>query len=143
MEELLVRAGLDYSALRALHIFAVMISGGLFLFRGMALQLGARWVMAAPLRHLSYAIDTVLLAAALLLLAFVPWSSFRNGWLAVKLLLLVFYVVAGSIALKRGRTQRQKRLAFIVALVLFACIYGIARSHDPLGPLQALTRLLP
>ena len=113
-----------------------MLSGGLFLLRGLALQWGARWVMAAPLRHLSYGIDTVLLAAALLLLAFLPWSVFQNGWLAVKLLLLVGYVVAGSFALKRGRTRRQKRLAYILALLLYACMYSIARAHDPWAPLR-------
>ena len=35
--------------------------------RGIAMLAGARWQMAAPLRYLSYTIDTVLLTAALML----------------------------------------------------------------------------
>ena len=63
--------------------------------------------MAAPLRYLSYSIDTVLLTAALMLLTILPGAMFANGWLATKLVLLVAYVVLGSFALKRGRTPRR------------------------------------
>jgi len=58
-----------YPEIRLIHIIAVLASGGLFLIRGLAVNLGARWAMAAPLRYLSYAIDTTLLAAALMLVA--------------------------------------------------------------------------
>jgi uncharacterized membrane protein SirB2 len=56
--------------------------------------------MAAPLRFLSYSIDTILLTAALMLLTILPHAVFANGWLAVKLALLVVYVALGSFALK-------------------------------------------
>jgi uncharacterized protein involved in response to NO len=39
-----------------------------FLTRGLGLQLGAAWMMTAPLRYLSYTIDTVLPTAALMLM---------------------------------------------------------------------------
>ena len=55
-----------YPQIKAVHIAAVMLSGVLFLLRGGAVQLGASWAMAAPLRYLSYTIDTVLLTAALM-----------------------------------------------------------------------------
>lgn len=123
----------------ALHIGAVLLSGGLFLVRGVAVQVGAAWAMAAPARYASYAIDTVLLAAALTLVAMLPSGAFENGWLAVKLVLLAAYIVAGSFALKRGRGLLHKRLSFLLALFLYACIFSIARSHDPMAPLRLLT----
>lgn len=124
-----------YPQIKLAHILAVLASGGLFLLRGVAVQAGARWAMAAPLRWLSYAIDTALLTAAMMLLTILPGALYSNGWLAVKLVLLVVYVVLGSMALKRGRTPRSRLVCFIAALAVYAAMLGIARSHHPLGPL--------
>ncbi|MDZ7645170.1 MAG: SirB2 family protein [Woeseiaceae bacterium] len=130
---------IDYCPqIKAVHVFAVLASGSLFLLRGLAVQGGAGWGMAAPLRYLSYTIDTVLLVAALLLLAILPAAAYANGWLALKIALLVCYVGLGTLALKRGRTARVRRVTFIAALLVFGCMYAIARAHHPLGPLRLL-----
>ena len=73
---------------------------------------GARWHMAAPLRYLSYTIDTVLLTAALMLATMLHQYPFVHGWLTAKVLLLVVYVVLGSYALKRGATRAAQGLGF-------------------------------
>ena len=78
-----------YPQIKAVHIAAVMASGVLFLLRGAAVQLGATWAMAAPLRYLSYSIDTVLLTAALMLATILHQYPFVQGWLTAKVLLLV------------------------------------------------------
>lgn len=135
--------GIGYQQLRWLHIMAVLVSGGLFLVRAVAVQAGAQWAMTAPLRYLSYGIDTVLLAAALLLFVMLPAPVFANGWLAVKLVLVVAYIVSGSIALKRGRTPGMKRWGLVAALVLYASIFVIAWAHDPLAPVCAVASILP
>ena len=122
-----------YPQIRAVHIGAVIASGALFALRGAGVLAGARWPMAAPLRYLSYSIDTVLLTAALMLIAVLPAAVFANHWLTVKLTLLVIYIVLGSLALKRGRTARTGALCFMAALAVFAAMFGIARTHQPLG----------
>jgi uncharacterized membrane protein SirB2 len=122
-----------YPQIRAVHIAAVMASGSLFLLRGAAVQLGATWAMAAPLRYLSYSIDTVLLTAALMLATIVHQYPFVQGWLTAKVLLLVVYVVLGSFALKRGRTRAVRTSCWIAALLVFLFIVSIARAHHPLG----------
>ncbi len=94
--------------------------------------------MGAPARYLSYGVDTVLLAAALLLAASLPAAVFANGWLWVKLGLLLCYIVAGSLALKRAPSRAWKLPFLLVALVLYASMFLIARRHDPLAPLQVL-----
>ena len=91
-----------YVLIKQLHIGAVMASGALFFVRGAFVQAGATWPMIAPLRYLSYAIDTVLLSAAIPLLLMLPSGALANGWLLAKLSLLVAYIVIGSIAFKRG-----------------------------------------
>ena len=122
-----------YLQIRAVHIVAVIASGALFALRGAGVLSGARWPMAAPLRALSYSIDSVLLTAALMLIAVLPATVFANHWLTVKLALLVLYIVLGSLALKRGRSARMRGVCYVAALALFAAVVGIARTHQPLG----------
>ncbi len=123
-----------YLQIRQVHIGAVLTSGALFLLRGAAVNvLNARWPMWAPVRYLSYAIDTVLLTAALMLMTIVHQYPFVHAWLTVKVVLLMVYIVLGSYALKRGRTRRTRLVCYIAALAVFLFILSIARAHDPLG----------
>lgn len=129
-----------YPQIKAVHVAAVMASGLLFLLRGAAVQLGATWAMAAPLRYLSYSIDTVLLTAALMLATILHQFPFVHGWLTAKVLLLVCYVVLGSFALKRGRTRAVRTFCWIAALLVYLYIISIARAHHPLGFIALLMR---
>ena len=127
-----------YPQIKLVHVAAVLLSGGLFLLRGLAIQGGSRWGMAAPVRFLSYGIDIVLLSAALMLVTVLPSTLFANGWLWVKLGLLVGYIVLGSFALKRGPTAAIRWACFVAALVTYGAMFTIARAHHPLGALRSL-----
>lgn len=122
-----------YLPIKYVHISAVLISGGLFFVRGLLLLNGQTWAMAAPLRYLSYSIDTVLLTAALMLVTLLPSIVFKNGWLVVKLSILVLYVVLGSVALKRGRNLRTRWVCFFSAAMSYIFILSIAYTHQPWG----------
>ena len=129
-----------YLAIRHLHVASVVLSGCVFLLRGLLIQAGRKTLaLAAPVRYASYTIDTVLLASALLLVAILPWAMFANGWLATKLVLVVVYVVLGTYALKRGRTRRVRAICYLAALATFIIIIGIAIAHQPLGWLYLWT----
>lgn len=127
-----------YPHIKLAHVSLALASGGLFAVRGAAVILGAAAAMHAPVRYLSYAIDTALLIAALALLATLHLNPFTTPWLAVKLAFLVAYILLGSLALKRARTRERRVLAFGAALLCFAMMYSIARTHDPLGLLARL-----
>lgn len=120
--------------LRQTHIFAVLASGTLFAARGLGLNfLGWKWVMNAPWRYGSYAIDTVLLLAAISLAALIDQYPFVDAWLTAKILLLVVYIVLGSYALKRGRTRTIRIVCWFAAMLVFLFIIGVARMRDTLG----------
>lgn len=128
-----------YPQIKWVHIMAVLCSGSLFLLRGLLVQSGKSGIaMAAPVRYLSYSIDTILLTAALMLLTILPHALFANGWLTTKLMLLVMYVLLGTFALKRGRSQRVRVVCYVAALTTFGVMFGIARMHDPWGWLLLL-----
>ena len=122
-----------YPQIKNVHVLTVLLSGGLFALRGLGVLLGARWPNAAPVRWLSYTIDTTLLTAALMLLTILPGAMFANGWLAVKLTLLVAYVVLGVMALRRARTRAARAGFYVAALVTYAYMIGVGRAHHPLG----------
>jgi uncharacterized membrane protein SirB2 len=122
-----------YPQIKHFHILIALLSGSLFALRGAFALGGARWPHALPVKWLSYAVDTTLLTAALMLLTILPGATFANGWLLTKLGLLVAYVVLGVFALRRARTFRARLLAYVAALATFLAIYAIARAHHPLG----------
>jgi uncharacterized membrane protein SirB2 len=123
-----------YAQIKAVHIAAVLLSGALFLTRGLLVQSGRKALaMRASLRYASYGIDTVLLAAGLMLVAILPAALSANHWLAAKIALLVVYIVLGSLALKRAQSARARTAAFVAALLVYVLMIGIARAHDPMG----------
>ncbi|NLA67738.1 MAG: SirB2 family protein [Gammaproteobacteria bacterium] len=123
-----------YPQIKWVHVATVFASGLLFALRGLLVQAGRpAWALAAPVRYLSYAIDTTLLPAALMLLTVLPRAMFANGWLLAKIALLAVYVVLGSLALKRGRTPRMRLACYVAGLAVFAFILSIARAHHPGG----------
>lgn len=127
-----------YAEIRLVHICSVIASGSLFAARGLLLFSGAggtgkRVALAAPVRLLSYTIDTVLLTAALILMTIVQQYPFVDHWLTVKLVLLVAYIALGMVAFRFGRTKRGRIGAFATALAIFLYIVSVALAHHPAG----------
>ena len=91
------------------------------------------------MRYLSYTIDTVLLTAALMLLSMLRLNPFAAPWLSTKLGLLLVYIVLGSFALKRARTQMSRTLCLALAMLVLLSMAAIARAKDPLVLLQILS----
>ncbi|KIQ97584.1 SirB2 family protein [Lysobacter sp. A03] len=126
-----------YPQIKSIHIAMAITSGLIFALRGAGVLAGMRWPHWLPVRWTSYTVDTALLTAALMLLTMLPGAMFANGWLTVKLLLLVVYIVLGVFAIKRGRTRLAKAGFYIAALLTFGMVYSIARAHSPWGFLNA------
>ena len=125
-----------YPLIKASHVGLVMLSGGLFAGRGVGVLLGATMPMSPWVHRCSQVIDTALLVAAVLLLVTLQLNPFATPWLLAKLVLLVAYIVFGTLALRRAPTPLGKGLAFAAALLCFAVMFTIARTHDPLGFLR-------
>jgi hypothetical protein len=75
--------------------------------RGLSAQVGIGRPMAAPLRYLSYSVDTVLLAAALTLIAVPPSAVFANGRL-VEILSLVSCTSGLAAMLESADVHRER-----------------------------------
>jgi uncharacterized membrane protein SirB2 len=91
-----------------------------------------RWVKIAP-----HMVDTLLLASAIALAWQLGISPLSNPWLGAKIIALLFYIVIGAYALKRGRTKRIRLIAWLAAQLVFFYIVSVAVTHDP-APWQTL-----
>ena len=122
-----------YLDIRGVHIGCAIASLALLLLRSAGYNLlDARWPMAFTLRTVVWSVDTVLLTAAFMLMTITQQFPFATGWLTVKVLLLVIYVVLAWTAL--GRSAKRIRIAATLgALLVFGFVYSIARAHNPLG----------
>jgi len=127
-----------YPQIKWVHVAAVIASGSFFLLRGAGVLAGARWPMWAPLRYLTYTIDTVLLTAALMLVTILHQYPFVQGWLTMKVVLLVVYIVLGTFALKRAPSRRARAWCYAAAIAVFLFIVSVARAHQPLGIVEQL-----
>ena len=123
-----------YPQIKWLHIACIIASGTLFTLRGLLVQVGCEGLAhRAPWRWLSYAIDTTLLTAAMMLLTILPHGMFANGWLTTKLVLVLTYVTLGVLAMRRSGSPGARRLSYAAAVLTYITIIGIARAHHPLG----------
>lgn len=127
-----------YPPVRQVHVASVHLSITLFLLRGGLMWMDSRWLKHWTLRVMPHLVDTVLLASALMLMHLIHQYPFVQGWLTVKVVLLVVYIALGFLALKPGRPRLVRRCAFIGALLVFGFIYSVARVHHPLGIFQGL-----
>ena len=127
-----------YLVLRNVHIGCAILTIALFVLRGALMLAGSPRLHGRLLRYLPHVVDTVLLTTALMLTTVIRQYPFSTGWLTAKVVLLVAYVVLGSIALKRGRTRAVRVTAFLAALATIGFLVTVARTHHPMGLFAAL-----
>lgn len=124
-----------YAWVKQVHVYSVYLSFTLFALRGAWVLAGKALPRHPLLRALPHMIDTVLLASALWLTTLVHQYPFRQGWLTTKVVLLLAYIVLGSLALRRAPGRRWQALAFIAAIGTFVFMLSVARYRHPLGAL--------
>lgn len=122
-----------YPWLLPLHITLVTLSVALFTVRGLGVLAGQAWPMAGWARGLAPVIDSLLLLAGGTLWWLLQLNPTQNHWLLAKLMLLIVYIVLGTLALKRAPTRASKALCFIAALAVVGFMASIAMARHPLG----------
>lgn len=121
---------MNYFVIKHIHMTAAGLSLLLFVIRAWwsvreSSALQNRWVKTLP-----HVIDTVLLVAGVVLAAMIGPNQ---PWILAKIVLLLAYIGVGTVAIKRGKTPRQRGIAAVVALAIFLYIVGIAIAHNPLS----------
>jgi uncharacterized membrane protein SirB2 len=112
-------------------VTCVVLSGLGFSLRGWWMLSGSPLLKVRLTRVLPHIVDTLLLGSALLM----AWQSaqypFAQSWLTAKLVGLIVYILCGMMALKRGKTRRQRVIFLVLALAAFAYIVSVALTRSP------------
>lgn len=123
-----------YMILKDIHIFFVSASGVFFASRGLHRVLTGARPRSRIWRVAPHVIDTLLLASGIALMLYVHIYPARTPWLALKFVLVVFYILLGALAF-RSRSVWSSSGAYLAALAVYAFIVSIALTHNPHGML--------
>ena len=116
--------------IKLFHMSTAFISISFFLVRGIWVfrespMMTKKWVKILP--HVN---DTILLTTATLLAINIQQYPFVHAWLTTKVTALIVYIVFGMFALKRAKEMKNKVVFFILALLTFSYIVGIALTRS-------------
>ncbi|MDH5660675.1 MAG: SirB2 family protein [Gammaproteobacteria bacterium] len=115
--------------IKLIHMTTAFISIALFIIRGFwvfnhSAMMNKKWVKIVP--HVN---DTILLVAAIFLTFEISQYPFTHDWLTAKLIALLLYIVFGMFALKRAKETKNKVIFFVLALLTFGYIVGVALTR--------------
>jgi len=122
-----------YLALKHLHVTCVILSIAGFVLRGLlharkSALAGRRWLRVLP--HVN---DTLLLAAALGMIAMLGQYPFVDAWLTAKVFGLIAYIILGALAFQSHRPAGARLAAGTAAVIVFGWIVSVALTKHPLG----------
>jgi uncharacterized membrane protein SirB2 len=123
---------MPWALLKQLHVLLAVLTACSFCLRGYWMLRRSPRLEAPWTRRLPHVVDALLFLTGLTMAVGLAISPVAHPWLAVKLVVIVIYVVIGSVALKRGRTYRQRVLALALSVLALIGIFALALSHDPL-----------
>lgn len=101
-----------------------------FILRGFWMLSDSPNLQHPLVRILPHVVDTVFLLAGIGLIVTLHLPVLLPGWLQIKIVALLVYIVLGTIALKRGKTKRIRLTAFVLALLTFAYVVGVALNKS-------------
>lgn len=127
-----------YAVAKTIHVTCAALSIAGFVVRFLVGLRRPRFLQLTLVRVLPHVNDTVLLAAALVMLAVARWNILDTPWLAAKIAGLLVYIGFGTVALKRGRDQRTRLAAFVGALAAFGYVVSVALTKSVAGPFAAV-----
>jgi uncharacterized membrane protein SirB2 len=118
--------------LKSLHMTLAGISVLGFVIRGVWMVQESRHLDRAWIRTAPHVVDTLLLLSGLGLAVVWQISPLAHPWFAAKLVAIVAYILAGSVALKRGRSRKLRITSFLVALLCAGYVVMAATTKSPL-----------
>jgi uncharacterized membrane protein SirB2 len=119
------------STLKLIHVSCAFLSIGGFALRGYWMLTGNPLLRRRMAKTLPHIVDTTLLGSAIAMLWIWELSPLQIDWLSAKLLGLLLYIALGMVALRFGKTRRQKVGAWLLALLCAGYIISVAYSKTP------------
>lgn len=120
-----------FPILKAVHVSCAALTVTGFLLRLWWKRQGSPYLQHPATRVLPHVIDTLLLSAGIGMVILLRQYPFQQAWLTAKLFALLAYILLGSVALKRGRTPRERGVAGVAAVATVGYILAVALTRRP------------
>jgi len=121
---------MSYLAFKHMHLTLAYLTLAGFVLRGIWMLTESALLQKKIVKILPHIVDTFLLISAITMVVMsgqYPWVA-GSGWVGVKIVLLVAYVVLGTFALKRGKTKQQRTVFFAASIAVLLGLFGIAAT---------------
>ena len=120
----------SYFFIKTVHILTVTVSLSGFLLRAWWRFNDPHKLVLKSVRLLPHINDTILLLSAVLLTITTEQYPSTENWLGGKILFLLLYIVAGSLALKTRFSNKISLIALFVSIACFSMILLLAKNHS-------------
>jgi uncharacterized membrane protein SirB2 len=120
-----------YLLLKTVHSALALLSISGFILRGYWMLRASPALKHRLTRIVPHVIDAAFLASGIALIVEINLDVMQNSWLLAKFTGLIAYIGLGMVAMRFGRTQQIRLLAFVGAIAAFAYIVGAAVSKSP------------
>ena len=115
-----------FLTLKTIHMCCALISFTGFLFRAYLMVIDSKLLNQKFMLVTPHLIDTLFLLSGFSMAFVLNMGLFAQGWLSMKIMLLMFYILFVGIALNRGKTKSVRVVSFFLAVMTFIFIVGIA-----------------
>lgn len=115
-----------YLIIKYLHVICAVVSASGFALRGYWMQIESPLLSRKLTRILPHIIDTLLLLSAIALVVMSRQYPVVVGWVSIKIILLLLYIVLGTMALKRADTKTKRKGYFAASLLTVGTIFLVA-----------------
>ena len=120
-----------YLTFKTLHLIFALISFTGFLLRAFLMFIDSPLLKNKVVMIVPHLIDTIFLFCGFSMAFMVNFGLFSQDWLAMKVLLLMLYFFFVGMALNRGTTKIVRGVSFVLGVLTFFYIVGIAISKSP------------
>jgi uncharacterized membrane protein SirB2 len=121
-----------YYWVKTIHVTCVTVTGSFFALRFYWMITRPALLQKSWVKRVPVAVDTTLLISGIAMAIMSYQYPLVLPWLTAKLAALLVYIIAGSIALKRGPTRRIRIYAGIFALSTVLYIISVALTRNPI-----------
>ncbi len=121
-----------YIVLKNIHLLCVLLSFSGFIIRSIWAFKGSPLLQKKLVKVAPHIIDTILLVSAIAMAVSIQQYPFIDNCLTAKVFGLIAYIIFATITLKRARNNTERTACFILSILSFAYVVGVARTHSPL-----------
>jgi len=119
------------SIIKSLHALLALVSIIGFIYRASlkfrnSTTLQQKWLKITP-----HIVDTLLLASAIYLVVVGHYYPEWFNWVTAKIIGLLLYIIFGLFTLRFSKSRNGIIISFVLALLTFAYIVGVAMTKQP------------